>query len=297
MNTKLKSKWMDVTPRMAEKWLERNSVNRVVQVTHVDRLASDMEEGQYVTTHQGIAFDVDGILIDGQHRLTAIVQSGHTVKMLVTTGLPKRAQAMIDVDIRARTVANMFEIDGGAEKFGVPLAKLQQFSRAMYMGGRIRAKMTAQSHRAFALKYADEIAWAYHQFEGGTKNRSGKAAVVGAVARAYYGGRSRGWVTKISQFCSVLSSGLSDGSNNERAIIKLRDWIQNPRLSKHNGTTLQMETYRRTSIALWNFINDSTRSGRWDAFRIPEDQGFVADESDLGVVPAESAAALAEVAS
>ncbi len=43
-----------------------------------------MREGHWDTTHQGIAIASDGTLVDGQHRLLAIVESGVTVRMNVT---------------------------------------------------------------------------------------------------------------------------------------------------------------------------------------------------------------------
>lgn len=60
---------VDVTPEMAAKWLEGNVLNRPLKQAHVDRLAREMAAGRWRLTHQGIAFDVSGCLIDGQHRL------------------------------------------------------------------------------------------------------------------------------------------------------------------------------------------------------------------------------------
>ena len=40
-----------------------------------------------MTTHQGIAFDENGVLQDGQHRLCAIVSANKPVDMMVTSGL------------------------------------------------------------------------------------------------------------------------------------------------------------------------------------------------------------------
>ena len=42
-------------------------------------IARDMKAGHWRLTHQGIAFDPAGVLIDGQHRLWAIVESDTTL--------------------------------------------------------------------------------------------------------------------------------------------------------------------------------------------------------------------------
>ena len=65
-----------VTPDMAAEWLAAGNVdNRAIRQTVVRRYADMMRGGEWHATHQGVAFS-DRRLIDGQHRLTAIVQSG-----------------------------------------------------------------------------------------------------------------------------------------------------------------------------------------------------------------------------
>jgi hypothetical protein len=91
MSNKVVTKRVSVTPAMAAKWLERNTHNRTVSQYVVDAYATDMKNGHWMFSHQGIAFDEDGNMIDGQHRLWAIVESGKTVDMLVTTGLSKES--------------------------------------------------------------------------------------------------------------------------------------------------------------------------------------------------------------
>jgi hypothetical protein len=74
----------EVTPAMAEKWLDRNhDRNRSVNDKRVEAMASDMRTGHWRLTHQGICFDAEGVLIDGQHRLWAVMSSGCSVRMLV----------------------------------------------------------------------------------------------------------------------------------------------------------------------------------------------------------------------
>lgn len=73
-----------VTPEQAAKWLERNHPNnRNVNWRMVEAFANDMRSGAWALTHQGICFDADQRLIDGQHRLHAVVRSECTIPMLV----------------------------------------------------------------------------------------------------------------------------------------------------------------------------------------------------------------------
>lgn len=92
----METKIMVITPDLAKKWLATNNQNRPIRMRRVEALARDMLSGNFVTTHQGIAFDEDGHLIDGQHRLTAIVFSGVSCKMTVTTGVPRECMFAVD---------------------------------------------------------------------------------------------------------------------------------------------------------------------------------------------------------
>ena len=80
-DTKPKFEVMDITPDMAKKILaHRNKNNRPLRYTHLEKLSNAIEKDEWKVTHQGLAFDKDGNLIDGQHRLAAVLQTRKTVK-------------------------------------------------------------------------------------------------------------------------------------------------------------------------------------------------------------------------
>lgn len=103
-----------ITPEMAKVWLEKNIGNRPLHAVHVKRLADAITSNQFVLTHQGVAFDSDGTLIDGQHRLSAIVQANKAVQMLVFRGLPTATREKID-NGKPRNVANVLSFRFGLE--------------------------------------------------------------------------------------------------------------------------------------------------------------------------------------
>jgi hypothetical protein len=87
-NNKITVAFEDITPEIAKRYLARNLANRNLRESTVRAYEIDMRAGNWVVTHQGVAFNDRGDLIDGQYTLTAIVRSGVTVKLLVTRGLP-----------------------------------------------------------------------------------------------------------------------------------------------------------------------------------------------------------------
>jgi len=80
-------KVMEVTPEIAASWLENNGMNRRISKPHVSKLADVMNRGKWVLNGQSISFEETGRLLDGQHRLAAVVMSGKTVQMTIALGV------------------------------------------------------------------------------------------------------------------------------------------------------------------------------------------------------------------
>ncbi|MDO8690836.1 MAG: hypothetical protein Q7R39_12635 [Dehalococcoidia bacterium] len=85
-----------ITPDQAVRWLETKAQNRKVSEKTVAAYADSMKRGEWHVTNQGIAFNPEGCLIDGEHRLWAIIQAGIPVKMLTVMGVTDAARETID---------------------------------------------------------------------------------------------------------------------------------------------------------------------------------------------------------
>lgn len=100
-----------MTPQMAAALLERNTGNRKIRPSKVRYLKNVIARGEWQATHQGVAISTTGRLLDGQHRLVAIVESGVPVEIMVTRGLNSNTFKVIDSAITPRTFADTFNID------------------------------------------------------------------------------------------------------------------------------------------------------------------------------------------
>lgn len=81
-----------ITPDQARSLLKRiPKGQRGLRAEHVRAIAGDMKMGRYVWTGDPIRIDSMGRLIDGQHRLTAAVQSRTTLKDVVLAVVMKKA--------------------------------------------------------------------------------------------------------------------------------------------------------------------------------------------------------------
>ena len=117
----MRSKVLSITPKKAAEYLERNTANRPVSQRTVREFAQVMRRGEWRVTHQGIAFDTNGALVDGQHRLAAVVEADVPVEMTVFTEVPDGAFDVLDTGKR-RNAADVLAIEG--EKSAVQLAAM-----------------------------------------------------------------------------------------------------------------------------------------------------------------------------
>jgi hypothetical protein len=117
----MRSKVQMVAPAKAAEWLQANTSNRPLSKPTVRAFADAMRRGEWVVTHQGIAFDTKGVLVDGQHRLAAIVEAEIPVEVTVFTEVGEGAFDVLDTGKR-RNAADVLAIEG--EKSATMLAAM-----------------------------------------------------------------------------------------------------------------------------------------------------------------------------
>lgn len=111
MKTNIETKVENIGPATAKAYLEVAAPNRKLNQRAVARYTHAMKSGGWRLTHQGIAFDENGKMIDGQHRLTAIIASGKTVQMNVSRYSANAPMAVLDSGA-SRTVSDRVQISG-----------------------------------------------------------------------------------------------------------------------------------------------------------------------------------------
>lgn len=88
-----------VTPELAARWLQFNDGNRSLQVKGAARYGRDMEAQEWALNGDTIKFDWFGNLLDGQHRLEAVVATGMSIQTIVVYGLDPEVMPTIDTGI------------------------------------------------------------------------------------------------------------------------------------------------------------------------------------------------------
>lgn len=99
-----------ITPAIAQQMLEHNDTNRPLKKGHIKRLADSMKAGDWRLNGETIKLNGEE-LIDGQHRLWAVISSNTPIKSYVIRGIRKDAFDSIDIG-KVRTVADTLARDG-----------------------------------------------------------------------------------------------------------------------------------------------------------------------------------------
>ena len=100
-----------VTPVLARAWLSMNGKNRQVSEATVRDYAGMIERGEWLLTGEPILLDREGHLINGQHRLMAVILAGQSIEVLVVRNVDPAAMLTIDTGKR-RTFADYLSLDG-----------------------------------------------------------------------------------------------------------------------------------------------------------------------------------------
>lgn len=108
-----------MSPELATHLLEKNDDNRPISMQHVKMLAGAMKRGEWKLTHQPIAIAPSGRLLDGQHRLWAVVESGVTIDCVVIRDVPEDTFDCIDIGKR-RSISDV--LGGDKAMIGVSTA-------------------------------------------------------------------------------------------------------------------------------------------------------------------------------
>ncbi len=140
--------YVAVTPEMAARWLEGNVVNRNLRIAKVNQYARDMHAGRWTLNNDAICISPDGQLLNGQHRLKAVVNSGCTIVLLIARNIPAEAMANMDSGA-ARTAGDVLSLKH--ERNGPLLAAVAK-QALLVLDGRIYQdnKQQAVSHGELA---------------------------------------------------------------------------------------------------------------------------------------------------
>lgn len=258
-----------ITPEKAKEYLLTQESNRDINDRRVADYLGRMNRGEWILG-QPITFDEGGRLIDGQHRLKAVMRHGEPVAFTVIRGMPPESKSVFDIGQR-RTTAQIAKFLGNTKS---ELSGRYTVLRNALMGSRLKAKTkTAEINRnavnvigatrgvrspqadiELEKKYSEGLDFAM-QFECFSTGRKaiGKDRLIQSVFfRAYYNVSHE----RLYRFMEVFYSGLAHEEGDYPALL-LRNYIAEIKTNKRKVSAKDsglMERYKKTESAVASFI-------------------------------------------
>jgi len=224
------------SPQRAEQILSEMEFNRDKRKRNLKKLATAMLRRRFVLTHQGVAFGPDGKLKDGQHRLTAIVETGLGQWMWVYR-YPTASAADAPMDEGAMRGAK--DVAG---YLGIPISHEQPAIARRMLAVRLTRGLTLDDSDLFGFiwRHREAIEFARKEL---SKPGMRDANVRAPVARAFYHYEHY----ELTSFCGIVNG--APFIEETSAPVRLKDQLLRTAAGRHSRQ-MQFDTYEKTESAL-----------------------------------------------
>lgn len=191
-----------ITPALAEKMLKRNTRNRSVSEHTVKRYAEDMTAGRWKLSNDAICFNGD-LMINGQHRLHAVIKSGVAIQCFVIESMDSDAFDVMDIGKR-RSIGDALSVMGekNANVVGAALQLIERYMTGQMAGAEKRKRYSAIDVESFLKKYP-EVRESVPFGIGSIRKLCGSGAMPSACHYLF----SRKSPEQANQFMTTLKSG------------------------------------------------------------------------------------------
>ena len=98
-----------LTPEIAKRYLSKNKKNRSMS-SKVHLYAEDMKAGRWKENGESIIIDKNGVVKDGQHRLSATIISQHEWMVPIVTGVEPSVMDTIDTG-KNRSLSDILKLE------------------------------------------------------------------------------------------------------------------------------------------------------------------------------------------
>ena len=235
-----------ITPEKAAEYLELNISNRPVRENWIVQLQRMIEQGHFKLHHQGIAFSIEGFLIDGQHRLMAIVRAKKAVQMLVTRNVASDTILSMD-DHQRRTVADSMTLSRkeqiGNESIAIIRAGLE-FSGFINGQG---SRLTKTEIDAVYDEFVPALQWVLQEMPTRIEKGVGGATTKAAIMLAWFYCD----LERLAEFAAILTGRVMPTSGEDRAAVVLREALLKSGMKTGQS---RHEFFRKTQRAIKAFM-------------------------------------------
>jgi hypothetical protein len=160
----LKLKLQLITPEYAIKLLALSEGNRTIKKSNLANLVKEIGRGAF-DTYNGVTIKIteSGVLVDGHHRLLAVIKSGVAVYMHIISGCTDESMQTIDSGA-ARSAGDVLKMSGLAYSNNIP--PIIKFEDAMVNGYASKADASLNTSNQYILARALEQ---HHRYSDAAK--------------------------------------------------------------------------------------------------------------------------------
>jgi hypothetical protein len=226
-----------ITPSMAKKILdEGNQDNRRLRIDYVKNLAYQMMQGEWREgTGVPIILDENDGLIDGQHRLSAVVHSNTPIKFTLVRNVNREVQDVIDTGLN-RQASDVLEFSGVKNSKSVSSIIKFFLLNGNSVGSKTKHGVKNATNRVIKEEYFKNPDY-WHDISTKARNHYNQFRI---LSPTIFGGcmaialNQSSYPQKVYSFFEELASGQTDSV----AVLELRKKIINNKLSDKKYTSV-----------------------------------------------------------
>lgn len=244
---KMKLEFVTVTPDMAEQWIKLSKGNprwnnKMVNKAKVNRFVEDIQKGRWHPANNSIAFDADGVLVDGHHRLFAIAQAGIPCESVVIWGLPPESLQHID-EANSRSLTQRLHVTSDI----VSAANIHFWMQGLG----ISDSQTSAKIEDWITKHPNVYEASKIAINGAAHALGRRGCIVHALLCAMDAGVP---TDKLLRFCYVMNTGFSEGAHESAAVVTRNMLLKG---KKKRRELLDMDVCAQ--LAIKDFLSGATR--------------------------------------
>lgn len=234
-----------ITPEVAKRIIEHDNIdNRRIRPKVVQQYARDMERGVWHRKPVAICFDREGKLGNGQHTLSAIIESGIAQELLVAKNVPREAIAAMDIGLR-RSITDVSKFIGMEIR-----SREAAVARVMEFGPDDTSPRSFEELFDAFLMHEESIRFAC---ENAAKCAGLNSTTLAVVASAWHS-EDR---DKLLRFMDIMKTGVSVRPE-DRTVITFRDFCRT--LRGNGNADVKKEVWRKAKSALLAFLDGQVLS-------------------------------------
>lgn len=235
-----------LTPKRAQELLDTMGPNRNLKLQHVRNLCDAIIAGEWALNGESIKIGRSGRMIDGQHRCTAVVETGISIRTLVTYGVPDQTFPSIDGG-RPRTNGDVLSVDKMSQP-SLVAAALGWLNR--YLNGKIRHAGHCSLSHTHTVKMLTEHPGIVESVPFGRKV---KRLMPGSIATFLHYWFSMTDQELADRFFNQLATGdgISQGDPDTSGIFALRRRLEDSAMKMSKQKLTPVYVYALT-VKAWN---------------------------------------------